>query len=46
MPSPLPPVTALEDTRVLGDNGRDTERVGEELCYGNADTLGDVEEAA
>jgi len=39
-------VTALEDTRVLVDNGTDMERVWKELCYGNEETLGDTDEAA
>jgi len=39
-------VMLLEYMAVLGNNGRKLRRVWKELCYGNAKTLGDAEEAA
>jgi hypothetical protein len=38
-------VTVLEGTRILRDNGGDTKRVQKELCYGNEEMSGDMEEA-
>jgi hypothetical protein len=36
----------LDDTKILGIKGGGLERVLKELCYGKAETLGDVEEVA
>jgi hypothetical protein len=38
-------VTALEGTKVLGDNGRKFLVVWKELCYRKAETCRDAEEA-
>jgi hypothetical protein len=39
-------VTALESTKLLGNNGKRLLVVSKELCYRRAETLGDAEEAA
>jgi hypothetical protein len=39
-------VTVLEDTMILGIKGGSIERVLEELCYREAETLRDAEEPA
>jgi hypothetical protein len=39
-------VTGLENTKVLGINGKNFGWVPKELCYRKAETLGDAEEAA
>jgi hypothetical protein len=38
--------TALEDMKMLGITRRSIDRVLWELCYGKAETLGEVEEGA
>jgi hypothetical protein len=38
--------TALESTKLLGNNERKLLVVSKKLCYGKAETLGDMEEAA
>jgi hypothetical protein len=39
-------VTAQAGTEILGNNGRDVEEVGKELCYGKTETLDDAEKVA
>jgi hypothetical protein len=39
-------VTVLEGTKILRNNGGDTEKVWKVLCYRKAETLVDAEEAA